>query len=76
MQAAAVVERSVLEDQPTKVTVSGNDVVCLFFLTTNGLFENESGSSNFAFKLTLHYLDAITTLFILILVYNEYLFLL
>ena len=28
-----VVERSVLEDQTTKVTVSGDDVICLFFLT-------------------------------------------
>ena len=33
MQRAGVVEGSVLEDQTTKVTVSGDDVVSLFFLT-------------------------------------------
>ena len=33
MQGTGVVERSVLEDQTTEVTVSGDDVVGLFFLT-------------------------------------------
>ena len=33
MQRTGVVEGSVLEDQTTKVTVSGDDVVSLFFLT-------------------------------------------
>ena len=33
VQRARIVERSILEDQTTKVTVSGNDVVGLFFLT-------------------------------------------
>lgn len=33
VQGTAVVERSILEDQPTKVAVGGNDVVGFFFLT-------------------------------------------
>ena len=33
VQGTGVVEGSVLEDQTTKVTVSGDDVICLFFLT-------------------------------------------
>ena len=33
VQGTGVVESSVLEDQTTKVTVSGNNVVCFFFLT-------------------------------------------
>ena len=33
MQASRIVKRCILEDQATKVTMSGNNVVGLFFLT-------------------------------------------
>ena len=33
MQASRIVKRCILENQATKVTMSGNDVVGLFFLT-------------------------------------------
>ena len=33
VKAAAIIERSILEDQTTEVTMSGNDVVSLFFLS-------------------------------------------